>query len=129
MTPIAKKKTSEHTDQVKLVMHLRTFYPEALVAAVPNGAAVSPRQRMCLVAEGLLAGFPDLMVLEPRGPCRGLMVEIKSTAATATVSAAQKRIHGALKARGYAVEVCYGYEHGKEAVMQYLLSGPNVVQD
>ena len=118
-----KKIHSEHSDQVRLVGHLRAFYPEVLVAAVPNGAAVSPLQRMRLVAEGLLPGFPDLLVMEPRGQFHGLLVEMKSLSKTARTSLAQKRVHRALVARGYAVQVCCGYDEAKAVVLRYLASG------
>ena len=117
---VSSKVRSEHSDQVLLVMHLRTFYPKVLVAAVPNGAATGGLQRVRLVAEGLLPGFPDLCVLEPHGGFHGLFVEMKSLKATAVVSEAQKRVHRVLIARGYRVLVCYGYASAKSQVIKYL---------
>lgn len=114
------KTPSEHADQVKLVMHVRTFYPGVVIAAVPNGAAVTGLQRMRLVAEGLLPGFPDLIVCEPVKPWHGLMVEMKSTAATAAVSAKQLAVHAALREKGYRVVVARGYAEAKEIVAEYL---------
>lgn len=114
------KTPSEHADQVKLVMHVRTFYPGVVIAAVPNGAAVTGLQRMRLVAEGLLPGFPDLIVCEPVKPWHGLMVEMKSTAATAVVSAKQLAVHAALREKGYRVVVARGYAEAKEIVVEYL---------
>lgn len=115
---------TEHVDQVRLVMHLRTFYPEILVAAIPNGAAVSPAQRMRLVAEGLLAGFPDVFVAEARNKYHGLFVEMKVLTLTgrskAVVSEDQKRVHEQLRARGYKVVICMGYIHARDEVLKYL---------
>ncbi len=116
----SSKVRSEHSDQVLLVMHLRTFYPEVLVAAVPNGAVTGGLQRVRLVAEGLLPGFPDLCVLEPRGGFHGLFVEMKSLKATAVVSEAQRRVHRILMTKGYQVLVCYGYASAKAEVIKYL---------
>lgn len=105
-------------------MHLRTFYPEILVAAIPNGAVVSPQQRLRLVAEGLLTGFPDLFIAEPRGVYHGLFVEMKVLTLTgrskAVTSAAQIRVHNQLRARGYAVALCYGYAQAKEEIVKYI---------
>lgn len=116
----SSKVRSEHSDQVLLVMHLRTFYPAVLVVAVPNGATVGGLQRVRLVAEGLLPGFPDLCVLEPRGGFHGLFVEMKSLKATAVVSEAQRRVHKQLLSRNYKVLVCYGYHAAKAQVVKYL---------
>ena len=115
---------SEHSAQVRLVMHVRTFYPDVLIVAVPNGAAVSGLHRIRLVAEGLLSGFPDLMILEPRRAFHGLFVEMKSEVKTAVTSEVQKLVHKQLLLKGYQVRVCKGYAEAKDMVLQYLrLSG------
>ena len=117
---VTKRTPTEHQDQVRVVMHLRTFYPHVLVAAVPNGAAVSGPQRVKLVSEGLLPGFPDLCVLEPRGPFHGLFVEMKSTAKTAVVSRQQYQVHKKLRTKGYKVLTCYGHDRALAAILGYL---------
>jgi len=117
---VLKRPKTEHADQVRLVMHLRTFYPTLVVAGVPNGAAVSPAQRLRLVAEGLLAGFPDLMICEPRGKFHGLFIEMKALDKPAPVSAVQKRVHEKLLAKGYAVFVAYGYNDALAITLEYL---------
>lgn len=114
------RRPSEHSDQVKVVMHVRTFYPNVIIAAVPNGAAVSAAQRMRLVAEGLLPGFPDLMVCEPIKPWHGLFVEMKSTAKTAHVDVKQIAVHDKLRAKGYRIVVARGYEDAKTQILAYL---------
>lgn len=117
---VTRRKPTERQDQVRLVMYLRTFYPQVLVAAVPNGAAVSGPQRVKLVSEGLLPGFPDLCVLEPRGPFHGLFVEMKSTAKTAVVSRQQYQVHKTLRTKGYKVLICYGYDRALASILGYL---------
>ena len=119
---VTRRKSTEHQDQVRLVMYLRTFYPQVLVAAVPNGASVSGPQRVKLVSEGLLPGFPDLCVLEPRGAFHGLFVEMKSTAKTAVVSRQQYQVHAKLRAKGYKVLICYGYDRALASILGYLAS-------
>ena len=53
---------TESSEQRDLVRHLRRS--RVLHAAVPNGANVSRTERSRLVAEGLVAGVPDLLVFD-----------------------------------------------------------------
>lgn len=114
---------SEHSDQVRVVMHIRAFHPKVIIAAVPNGAAVTRAQRLRLVAEGLLPGFPDLIVCEPRGLYHGLFVEMKSEDPAAVVSAAQTSVHARLRHKGYAVTVARGYMDAVRVIVLYLTEG------
>lgn len=108
----------EHTEQVKLVMWLRAFYPDLMVAAIPNGGTRRAKEAVKLKAEGVLAGMPDLLVAEPSGGLHGLFIEMKTDAGV--VSTAQSRIHAALLMKGYAVQVCRSFNDGKAAVEKYL---------
>jgi len=108
----------EHTEQVKLVMWLRAFYPDLMVAAIPNGGARKAKEAIKLKAEGVLAGMPDLLVAEPSNGFHGLFIEMKTD--DGVVSQAQKRVHASLLLKGYAVQVCRSYDEGKIAVENYL---------
>jgi len=62
-----KRKSIEHIDQVKVVQHFRAFYPDIIIAAIPNGGDRTASERVRLHSEGVLAGMPDLCVLEALG--------------------------------------------------------------
>lgn len=112
---------TEHHEQALLVSQLRLFHPELLIAAVPNGAAVSALQRIRLVSEGVLPGFPDLMLLEPSGGFYGLFIELKRKKEyKSTVSQAQQNVMQQLQQRGYAATVAYGQADAYKKIQQYL---------
>ena len=113
---------SEHHEQVRLITWVRNFYPDVLIAAVPNGAKTGAKEGARLVDEGLLKGYPDLIVDEARGEYYGLRVELKRAKANGggSVSAPQKAVHAKLRARGYAVHVCYGAEAAFTVIEDYL---------
>jgi hypothetical protein len=73
-----KRKNTEHTEQVKVVQHVRAFYPDVIIAAIPNGGDRTVSERLKLNFEGVLAGMPDLCVLEPKNGFHGLFVEMKT---------------------------------------------------
>jgi hypothetical protein len=69
-------------------------------------------------SEGVVAGMPDLMILEPsRGFC-GLFIEMKTE--HGVVSSEQYSIQAQLSARGYAVHTCRSYESAKKIILEYL---------
>ncbi len=84
------RKSIEHTEQVKLVQRVRAFYPDVIIAAIPNGGNRTASERVRLHQEGVLAGMPDLCVLEPCGGHHGLFVEMKT--ATGQQSKEQKAL-------------------------------------
>lgn len=121
----------EHVEQVQVVAHLRTFHPDVLVAAVPNGGKRSKTEAARLKAEGVLPGYPDLLIDEPRVGYHGLRIEMKrergpkgGTAHTPT-TADQRRVHALLRARGYGVSVCYGAAEAIAVIEDYLALPPD----
>lgn len=90
---------TEHSTQVRVVQFMRTFYPDVLLCAIPNGANVNPVNRVRLVKEGLLAGMPDLMILEPRNGFAGMFIEFKKE--NGVMSAEQEKLIAALTQRNY----------------------------
>ena len=102
-------------------MWLRAFYPDLIVAAIPNGGTRKAREAIKLKAEGVLAGMPDLFIAEIVGNFHGLFIEMKSEGGV--LSQEQKKIHAQLLLRGYAVQVCRSFEEGKIAVEKYLAIG------
>ena len=116
-----KRKSIEHIDQVKVVQHVRAFYPEVIIAAIPNGGDRTASERVRLHSEGVLAGMPDLCVLEPKNGFHGLFIEMKTKAGV--VSDKQSAVGLQLNAKGYlclvsrsapdAIKIIEDYLNGK----------------
>ena len=116
-----KRKSIEHIDQVKVVQHIRAFYPDCIIAAIPNGGDRSASERVRLHSEGVLAGMPDLCVLEPKNGFHGLFIEMKTKAGV--VSDKQSSVGLQLNAKGYlclvsrsapdAIKIIEDYLNGK----------------
>lgn len=115
----AEKVKREDGEQITFISMVRSFYPHLsdLVMAIPNGGFRSPRLAALLKLAGVLKGAPDVLVALPM-PCPGfryegtfsypgLFIEMKRTRG-GVVSEDQARVHQALRARGYRVEVCKG---------------------
>ena len=114
-----KPARSEHIEQVELVARVRHFHPGTLVFAIPNGGARLKQEAVRLKAEGVLAGVPDLLVPEPRGPYHGLFVEMKRVGGKATAD--QHRLIRGLRKRGYCVLLGdRGSDHAFALVEDYL---------
>jgi len=114
-----EKIPTEHTEQAKLVGRTRTFYPDVIVFAVPNGGLRSKTEAIRLRAEGVLAGVPDLVFAEPRGRYHGLYVEMKRRKG-GSVSEDQRKIHRRLRRKGYKVMIGYGVNDVWDEVEAYL---------
>ena len=112
------RKSIEHTEQVKLVQRVRAFYPDVIIAAVPNGGDRTASERVRLHQEGVLAGMPDLCVMEACGGFHGLFVEMKT--ATGQQSKEQKALQLQLNNRGYLCTVARSAAEGFEIIKGYL---------
>ena len=110
---------SEHTAQAQLVTRVRSFYPDVIIAAVPNGGSRDIREAVKLKAEGVLPGFPDLILAEPRGEYHGLFLEMKREKG-GRLEPRQRRMLDRLRERGYLAEVAYGVEDAWKQVEDYL---------
>jgi hypothetical protein len=97
---------------------MRNFHPDVLVAAVPNGGARRKREAAALKAEGVLPGFPDLVVMEPSGGYHGCVVEMKSL--RGKVSDKQVDVLERLRRKGYYALVAYGADDALKKVESYL---------
>lgn len=113
-----RRKDVEHTEQVKLVQRVRAFYPDVIIAAIPNGGDRTASERVRLHGEGVLAGMPDLCVLEACAGFAGLFVEMKT--ATGTQSREQRAMQESLNARGYLCVVARSAAQGFEIIKEYL---------
>ncbi len=113
-----KRKSIEHIEQVKVVQHFRAFYPEIIIAAIPNGGDRTASERVRLHSEGVLAGMPDLCVLEAKNGFHALFVEMKTKAGV--VSAKQSAVGLQLNAKGYRSVVARSAAEAIKTIEEYL---------
>lgn len=100
------------------MQRVRAFYPDVIIAAIPNGGDRTASERVRLHQEGVLAGMPDLCVLEACGGHHGLFVEMKT--ATGQQSKEQKVLQLQLNANGYLCAVARSAAEGFEIIKEYL---------
>ena len=121
----------EHDEQARVFgwaqwQHWNGIAVGAYMAAVPNGSALSRRGGVCiqaakLKAEGLQAGFPDLMLLLPAHGKHGLFIEMKRRdKKRSRVSEEQRAWIDRLNAAGYQAQVCYGSDEAIQTIKNYL---------
>lgn len=113
---IIKRKSTEQKEQIRFVQYVRTFYPNIIVASIPNGAGVSASNRFKLVHEGLLAGMPDLMLLGNN--LNILFLEFKRPDGKGKVSKEQQDVHERMKSMGFPVEVVESFDAAVHCVVQ-----------
>ncbi len=112
----------EHTEQVDLINTLRDLFPGIwpYVAAVPNGGARHPAVAGKLKAEGVRAGYPDIVIDCARGPFHGMRVELKrQKKSLSTVSDEQKEWGARLNLQDVLVVVGRGAQHAIEQIQYY----------
>lgn len=113
---------TEHDHQSALIRWAniqKAVIPElGLLYAIPNGGKRHIGTARKLKAEGVKSGVPDLNLPVPRQGCHGFFIEMKAD--KGKVSPAQKDWIDALIKQGYRVDVCYGWEAAKAALIDYL---------
>lgn len=112
------RQSVEHTEQVKLVQRVRAFYPDVIIAAIPNGGNRAASERVRLHSEGVLAGMPDIMVTEPANGFNGLFIEMKTS--IGVQSKEQIIIQAKLNQRGYLCVVAKSATEGFNIIEGYL---------
>lgn len=113
---------TEHTEAVRFMRVVRMHearYPELLnLTHVPMGGWRKKAVAAKLKAEGVRAGYPDYLLDVPRGGYHGWRCEMKTM--TGPVAKAQKDWHERLRAHGYCVDVCRGWEAAWNSLKAYL---------
>ena len=111
---------SESNFQKSAIRLVRSFAPcdPRLVAHIPNGGQRTIMAGARLKAEGVVKGYPDIMVFNPRRliskvgvdlsalPFCGIAIELKVW--PNKPSPEQEELHALLESQGWRVAVCYG---------------------
>ncbi|HHA2772087.1 TPA: VRR-NUC domain-containing protein [Stenotrophomonas maltophilia] len=91
---------------------------------VPNGGRRGKLEAVRLKAQGVRAGYPDLVLDVARGGYHGLRIELKATRADLgrkpEVSAVQRSWLTRLQQQGYRAVVCEGWLAAREELLFYL---------
>lgn len=110
---------SEHREQAALFEWLDGEHPELGAFSIPNGGARAISVAKAMKKEGLKPGVPDLFVPVARPPYHGLFIEMKKRKG-GRVSKEQEARIDALRAAGYAVKVCRGFDAAKRDILDYI---------
>lgn len=117
-----KHKDEEHQHQSAFFTILRLNYrrfPELrFIFAVPNAAKRNPPLAAYLVAEGLTAGVPDVIVPMPRRGYHAAFIENKI--GNNKMSPAQIKFRDFLIGEGYFVKACYSVTEQTKTLEWYL---------
>lgn len=103
-------------------------HPElAMLCHMPNGGKRDKVQAARLKAQGVKAGYPDLLLDVPRGTFHGLRIELKAPAddgrKAGTASPEQRKWLADLTAQGYRAVICVGWEAARDEILSYLNRG------
>jgi hypothetical protein len=104
--------------------------PKEAVMHIPNGSKRPLHYGSFVKAQGMVAGYPDIMLFEPEAVeamstrhgwgnrRRGLGIELKVW--PNAISPEQEAVHDMLRAAGWRVVVCYGLDTVEAEVRRYL---------
>ena len=103
----------------------RKSYPElAWLFAIPNGGYRTKAGAGKLRAMGVKKGVPDIFLPVKRGEFLGLFLELKRPAEegkrAGQTSPEQKVWIEYLKKAGYGAAVCFGFDHARQMLIDYL---------
>lgn len=120
---LLEKTPSEHTEQAALFewacLNSKAIPELNLLAAVPNGGHRQKAVAGKMKAEGVKAGFPDIIFPVARGGFHGLFVEMKAPMG-GTWQKAQKRWAEDLAKQGYLTAICYGWDVAQNLLLEYI---------
>jgi len=114
---------SEHTEQVALFNWCKKMEQRhlqlALIFAIPNGGKRPIGTAKKLKASGTKAGIPDIFLpVANRHGKHGLWIELK--VGKNKPSKNQLWWIHSLRAEGYEVDVCWGFEEARDTIIKYL---------
>lgn len=117
-------KLTESQEQRLLVQWFDLHYPQLrdLFFHIPNGGQRHVLVAKKMKAEGVRPGIPDLLLAVPRQGRHGLFIEMKARGGR--LSQHQQLVIPQLKAHGYEVEVCQGFDAARDVIRNYMGFGP-----
>ncbi|MGF1905231.1 hypothetical protein [Aliivibrio salmonicida] len=109
----------EHFLQVAVFDHIDREYPELydLMYSIPNGGHRGIKAATEMKAEGQKSGYPDIGVDAARGVYHGFRLELKTD--DGNKQEHQETYAKKLRAQGYCVVLCYGFDSAIEAILEY----------
>ena len=112
---------TEHEEQCALFEWAELWLPmvSALLFAIPVGGHRHIAVADKLKAEGVKAGVPDIFFALPRNGEHGLFIEMKRVKG-GSVRPEQKAMINRLRAAGYQVEICKGFDAARNVLTQYM---------
>lgn len=119
-----KRQNIEHREQVAYMAWLRMAYPTQWMAttAVPLGGLRSKATAGILKAEGVKAGYPDILIDVSHGDWHGLRIEMKRQGATqSSVSKLQREWLLRLWGNGYAAGWAAGFDEARQLTEDYFI--------
>lgn len=127
--PDLLKGNQEHYEQVRIFYHYsvvdRVIYD--LLVAIPNGGQRAKKTAADLKAEGVKAGYPDLLFDVAKGGYFGLKLELKQEEAkNARLNDNQRERLILLAGRGYYVAVAWGHKQAIAIIDRYMAL-PNTI--
>lgn len=111
---------SEHHEQAAFIDYCRWkgYDRQFVIAAIPNQRKVNVVTGRRFKAEGVLPGYPDILVDEPRAPYHGLRIEFKH--GRNKLSEDQRLVRSKLERAGYRYVVSYSATEAIKALEEYL---------
>lgn len=115
---------TEHEEQCALfawAAAMEAQRPElALMLAIPNGGYRPMATAAMLKAEGVKAGYPDIVLDVARGRWHGLRIELKRADRSNHATPEQRDWLTRLEQHGYRAVVCYGAQAAIDTILAYL---------
>ena len=100
--------------QVAVVNYLRSQKEDLLFNGSAGGIRTSLSQGKKMKMTGYRKGWPDLLIMEPRGEFSGLAIKGNYG------SPEQKEVIRILNEKGYFAMICTGFEEARETIDLYL---------
>jgi hypothetical protein len=120
----ARSVPTEHAEQVELFAwaeRMQEAHPELVqLVAIPNGGYRPMTTAAKLKAEGVKAGYPDIILDVARGRWHGLRIELKRADHSNGPTAEQREWIERLRYYGYSAVVAYGAAEAQQVITAYL---------
>lgn len=121
LDPLEAQEQTWLFDWINNVQRLK--WPELeLVYAIPNGGSRNKVEAANLKRQGVNKGIPDICVPVARGGYHGLYIEMKRQHVGGLTEDQKDKIQK-LRAQGYRVEVCRGFQKAADVIEEYMSKG------